>query len=159
MEIITESLITAREGLKRLEHMIYVTLKYTRTVDVIVNTLKRLTDIYELIFDALFRDLMISGAMGVEPKSPALKAKKVAEHYHDDPEMVKFFNFYKFLKTTINAEHHKREEFRRHVTLVVELEDSTVEVNIDNLEDCERFAKRFLSHAVKLVTKDDGKII
>ena len=159
MESITESLITAREGLKRLEHMIYVTLKYTRTVDVIVNTLKRLTDIYELIFDALFLHLMEKGVFATEPKSPALKANRVAEHYHDDPELIKFYTFYKFLKIILNSEHGKREEFRRHVTLVVNLEDSTAEVNIDNLENCEKFAKMFLTHSVDLVAKNNGKII
>ncbi len=33
---------SALQELKRADHLIYVTLKYTRTVDVIKNTIKRL---------------------------------------------------------------------------------------------------------------------
>ena len=44
-----ESLIEAREELKRLEHIIYVSLKYTRTVDVILNALKRMVSTYDFI--------------------------------------------------------------------------------------------------------------
>ena len=53
MEHINELMFEAREELKRLEHIIYVSLKYTRTVDVIINALNRLVEVYNLIIEAL----------------------------------------------------------------------------------------------------------
>ena len=38
----------ADEELKRADHMIYVTLKYTRTADVIHNILKRLINAFDV---------------------------------------------------------------------------------------------------------------
>ncbi|MEK7201541.1 MAG: hypothetical protein AAB737_02820, partial [Patescibacteria group bacterium] len=38
----------AKEDLKRADHSIYVTLKYTRTVDVIKNVIKRLINACDL---------------------------------------------------------------------------------------------------------------
>ena len=42
-----DSEFNADDELKRADHMIYVTLKYTRTADVIQNIIKRLTNAYE----------------------------------------------------------------------------------------------------------------
>jgi hypothetical protein len=48
-----EKMTESYEELKRVEHLIYVSLKYTRTVDVILNILNRMTDGYALMVDAL----------------------------------------------------------------------------------------------------------
>ena len=38
----TENLENAKEELKRIDHLIYVTLKYTRTVDVLLSVVERM---------------------------------------------------------------------------------------------------------------------
>jgi len=52
-------LLEAREELKRLEHIIYVSLKYTRTVDVIVNALTRMVSTFDLIIEAFLEKAKI----------------------------------------------------------------------------------------------------
>ena len=39
-----ESLENAKEELKRIDHLIYVTLKYTRTVDVLLSVVERMVN-------------------------------------------------------------------------------------------------------------------
>ena len=52
----------------------------------------------------------------------------------------------------MKAKYTKREEYRRHVTMIAELWDRTAEVNIDNLEDCfDKIAKEFLDHTETLL--------
>ena len=152
VEDIKDILFEAREELKRLEHIIYVSLKYTRTVDVIINALNRLVNIYDLIVEALLEKAKIDEKFIASfPKSPALRVKRIKEIYSEDKEMQKFLSFYAFLKRTLNLPHTKRREFRRHVTLVVEMDHSTAEVNIDNLTNCEKFAHNFLIYSKETI--------
>lgn len=147
MDYINELLLDAREELKRLEHIIYVSLKYTRTVDVILNALKRLLGIYDLIIEALLEKAKNENLITTLPKSPALGAKRLAEIYPEDEELQNYLSFYSFLKNVLKLPYSKRREYRRHVTLVVDLGDCTAEVNIDNLTNCEKFAHKFSIYA------------
>ena len=141
-----EYLLEAHEELKRLEHIIYVSLKYTRTVDVIVNALNRLLNVYDLIIEGFLEKAREAGTITALPKSPALRATTLAELYPEDTELQRYLKFYHFLKTVLKLPHKRREEYRRYVTLIVELECSTVEVDIDNLTSCEKFVHNFFRY-------------
>jgi hypothetical protein len=146
-EEMNEYLMEAREELKRLEHIIYVSLKYTRTVDVILNALNRLVDTYDLMIEAFLEKAKEEGLIDSLPKSPALRGTTLSKLYTEDEELQKYLKFYFFLKNILKLPYGKREEFRRHVTLIVELENSTAEMDIDNLTNCERFMHKFYTYA------------
>lgn len=146
-----EYLLEAREELKRLEHIIYVSLKYTRTVDVINNALNRMVSTYDFVVEAFLEKALEDKILDSMPKSPALKAKKLAELYPDDPLIQKNLHFYFSLRNILKSACQKRQEFRRHVTLIVALEDSTVEVEIDTLVNCEKFIHYFLNYAQRTI--------
>lgn len=151
MEHVQELVLDSREELKRLEHIIYVTLKYTRTVDVLVNALTRLVAIYDLLIEAYLEKAKIEQKVESLPKSPALRAKQLGGLYPADEVIQKNLIFYNFLKIMLNRPHFRREEFRRHVTLLVEFENSTGEVAIDHLVNCERFVHLFFKHSLKQI--------
>ena len=158
MEEHNEFLMEAREELKRLEHIIYVSLKYTRTVDVITNALKRIISTYDLIVEAFLYRAQEEGKIGDLGKSPALRANRLKKMFEEDAEMQKFLEFYTFLKIILNSSFRKREEYRRHVARLHDLENATVEVNIDNLVNCERFVHNFFNYAwqkIEGVIEDD----
>ena len=146
-----ENLLEAREELKRLEHIIYVSLKYSRTVDVLINALKRLVSIYEFIINAFLEKAQEEGKIEELPKSPARRGLKLGEIYGEDQILQSHLEFYAYLKTILKLPYERREEFRRHVTHIVELEKCTSEIEIDNLENMERFAGGFLKHAREVV--------
>ncbi len=142
-----EYLNEAREELKRVDHIIYVSLKYTRTVDVIRNALKRLVSAFDFIIDALLEYAKKKKKIKTAPRSPRLKSDLVREAYSTDEKILWYMNFYIFLRDILKAEYTKREEYRRHVTMVVKLWNRTAEINIDNLEDCfDKIAKGFLEY-------------
>jgi hypothetical protein len=59
-----------------------------------------------------------------------------------------------FLRELIKAEYTRREEYRRHVTMVVPLTGKrTAEIHIDNLETCQNIARRFFKHARELIER------
>lgn len=140
-------LLEAREELKRLEHIIYVSLKYTRTTDVIINALTRLVSVFDLIIEAFLEKAKEEGKIHALPKSPALRGTKLAEMYAEDLQMKKYMAFYGFLKMILKSSYNKREEYRRHVTVIVELDKCTTYVDIDSLINHERFVRHFLNYA------------
>lgn len=142
-----EYLIEAREELKRLEHIIYVSLKYTRTTDVLVNALTRLLSVYDLIIEGYLEDAKEKGLISALPKSPALRATNLAAMYSEDKDLQSYMCFYAYLKMILKLNYTKREEFRRHVTLIVELDKSTAEIDIDCLMNYEKYIRKFLHYA------------
>jgi hypothetical protein len=151
MSYSNEHLMEAREELKRLEHIIYVSLKYTRTVDVIRNALDRMIDMFDLIIEAFLEKAKEEGKIEHFPKSPAFRATKILEIYSEDKTLEKYLSFYSFLKNILKLQSYKREEYRRHVTLIVDLDKSTAEINIDNLVNCERYVHRFIGYAREVI--------
>ena len=146
-----EYLLEAREELKRLEHIIYVSLKYSRTVDILINALNRLVSVFDLIIEAFLEKAVQEEKLDSLPKIPALKAKKLSDLYPDDALIQKNLVFYSSLRNILKSPYQRRQEFRRHVTLVISMEDSTVEVEIDNLVNCEKFIHKFLFYARGLI--------
>ncbi len=142
-----EYLLEAKEELKRLEHIIYVSLKYTRTVDVIVNALNRLIGTFDMIIEAFLEKAREEGRLDALPKSPGLRATKVRELFPEDKEIARNLEFYAFIRSLLKAPHLRKQEYRRHVGLVVEMDRCTAEVNIDNLVNCQRFIHRFFTYA------------
>ena len=150
-----EILITAREELKRFEHTIHVTLKYTRTIDVLLNALERLVSTYDIIFEALLENAKDNHLIVEIPKSPSLRSSLLIKIYPEDKELLKFITFYTFIRDTSKAKYKKREEYRRHVTLVVDFKNRTAEIDIDNLETCENVSFQFFDYAREII---EGKL-
>ncbi len=150
-----ENLLEAREELKRLEHILYVSLKYTRTVDVLINALHRLISVFDLIILALLEKAQAEKRLETLPKSPALRGTTLRDIYPEDEQLQRYLTFYLFLRTVLKLPHKKRQEYRRHVTLVVEVDNSTVEIDSDNLLNCEKFVHRFLRYAYQKIEGEE----
>ncbi|MBI4151490.1 hypothetical protein HY496_00840 [Candidatus Woesearchaeota archaeon] len=142
-----EYLLEAKEELKRLEHIIYVSLKYTRTVDVIVNALHRLIGTFDLIMEAFLEKAREEGRIEAIPKSPGLRATKLRELYPEDKEIARYLEFYTFVRNLLKLPHQRKQEYRRHVGLIVDLDHAIAEINIDNLVNCEKFIHQFFRYA------------
>lgn len=149
-----ESFEKVREELKRIDHLVYVSLKYTRTVDVLRSVIMRLISAFDLGVDALLEYAKKRKKIDI-PNAPVMKAELVKELYKDDEEMIDYINFYMMLRQLIRAEYDKREEYRRHVTMISTISPgNTVEVKIDTLYDYYDTIKKFVDYLeIKLKLK------
>lgn len=117
----------AKEELKRADHSIYVTLKYTRTVDVIKNTIKRLISAFDISIDSLMEFLKSKKKIKEIPISKREKAKIIAKSV---PKIKEHIDTYLLLRKIDIANYSKREEYRKHVTLIAEITPQEIkEVN------------------------------
>ena len=147
-----ESYKQSLEEFKRVDHLFYVTLKYTRTVDVIRSVIERIISTYEHAIDSLLKCYKEEGIIGEIPKNPIGKATLIKEHCNED-KLCKYIENYLILRKIMREDYTKREEFRRHVTMVLEHEGKTMNIDIDLLKEYYDQTGEFLKYARQKVEK------
>ncbi len=137
----------AREELKRIDHLIFVTLKYTRTADIIrtilgkfILTLDHQTEKYYLV-------QLEKGKVKDVPPVPLVRMKKLETIYTKDPKVKDMVDFYVQLKAIYNADFKAKEEYRKNVTLVTKGK----EINIAMLKDYVETTKGYVNYIDELV--------
>jgi len=111
---------SAEEELKRADHLLYVTLKYTRNVDVIKNMIKRLINAYDFAVLEALKYLKIKNI----PDVPRMRMKLLAEKM---PQFNKEAKFYLLLKEIDAAPFKRKDEFRKNVTLITDIMNVNIE--------------------------------
>lgn len=143
-----EYLIEAHEELNRIEHIIYVSLKYTRTTDVLRNALLRFISYSDIILELIARKAVDAGHLDRFPRTPMIIAKRLEDY--PDEKIQKFVHFYQQLRLLLRTEYQSVNEYRRHVGMMYTLPKSSALVNIDSLESLEKFAIDVYQHTREL---------
>ena len=131
---------TAKGQLQRVDHLIYVTLKYTRTADVILNTIQRLIEAIHYIFDDILEVAKKKKMIDVLPRTSLEKAKLLEDKiFKNDKHVKNWIRLYRMLITISNATITGREEYRKNVTLIAD----KVEVNQERLMEFFNQTKEF----------------
>ena len=148
-----QSLQDAVEELKRVDHLIYVSLKYTRTVDVIINILNRMVDGYSYLVNALIAYGESEKKITDDPPTSAIeRAELVKTAFQDDIAIVDNMELYLLLRKLLRAKNVEREnEYRRHVTMKTIIEGREEIVNIDIITNYFLFQRDFLQKVQKLL--------
>lgn len=151
-----ESLSDAKEELKRVDHLIYVSLKYTRTADIFINTISRMIDAYNHMFDALLKYCVENKLIEEIPGSPIEKGKLIKELYKDDRQMLDNVDLYLMLRKIFRAKiHEKTQEYRRHVTMKVMVDNREEIINIDIITQYYLFQNDLFNKIKNLIIPPD----
>ncbi len=142
----------AVDELKRADHMIFVSLKYTRTCDVIKNIVERLINCFDFTFDYLIEHLKETHVVTEVPPARTKKVELLSDHFRNNAAFQEFMQFYLLLRRINKSEFTRRQEFRRHVTMSVILEDGAlVELNIDSIHEYYLKTKSFVDFAHDMI--------
>jgi hypothetical protein len=110
----------AKNELKRADHLLYVSLKYTRTADVIKSIIKRLISSFEFVFEETLNYLKEKKKIKAIPVSKRAKVDAI-HRYCKRLDIEEHLKLYTLLKEIDKADFGRREEFRKHVTLIAYL--------------------------------------
>jgi hypothetical protein len=126
-----EAIENAVEELKRVDHSIFVSLKYTRTVDVLINILIRMVDCYEFLFLALLKYALEHKIIGEIPSTPKEKVLLLKEIFKEQ-EIHDNVDLYLLLKAMLKSNYGKENEYRRHVAMraIVAGREEIININI-----------------------------
>ena len=143
-----EALSAAREELKRVDHLIYVSLKYTRTCDIFKSIIQRLIDSLDNSLLAMLQNLENEQKISEIPSQPGLRCNSIREHI-TDPKIDELIDFYLLLRQINRAEFTRFREFRRHVTMTVNLNGEDHEITIDKIMEYFKKTKECVEHVEK----------
>ncbi len=148
----SEVLQLAKQELNRADHSIAVSLKYTRTVDVIKSIVERLINTISFCLDELLEHAKAQKKISELPTLPRLKVEQIKKLYASDRTIIDFCDFYLLLRRIDKAKFSRAQEYRRHVTMTAFLDDgSSVEVTIDIISDYFERTKEFLNYVFRLI--------
>lgn len=141
-----ESLDLAKEEIKRADHLMYVSLKYTRTVDILKSIIERLINAFNFGIDALLKKKKVRDI----PTIPKIKLDLVRKNYPDE-DLNNFLQLYQLFREIDKASFDRAREYRRHVTMTAHLDDKEIEVTIDIIEDYYGKTKEFIEYVESIV--------
>ena len=127
------------------DHLMYVSLKYTKTCDVILNLLARWKCLIELCFDALLKDLVEKGKIPAMSTNPKQKVEFMKKYFKKDVVVQDVVPLYVFFKRVPDLKKTREGEFRKNVNLKVFVGTEVTEINMDKLGEYYEVVEKFVS--------------
>ena len=150
-----ESFDLAVQELKRVDHLFWVSLKYTRTVDVIKHVIDRLINCIGYGLEALLKYAKEKKLITAIPENAGLRCELLKKTFPENTESIEYINFYLMLRKLSKAEFTRREEFRRHVTMIATIDKGEiVEVSIDILKEYFDKTRNFIFFVKKIINEE-----
>ena len=103
--------------------LVFVTLKYTRTVDVIRTIIEKFIAALDFKIEDYYNHLFENGKVARIHPVALVRAKNLEKELPKDKTVKDIVDFYVHLKKVYNAEYRAKEEYRKNVTLVTHEED------------------------------------
>ncbi len=115
-----EDLDTAIGDLKRADHLLYVTLKYTRTTEVIKNIIKRLLGVYDLAVLDILEVAKRKGKLDNIPSLPVERISLLTKVFPRNKAIKDYVLLYFVMNSIRRSKYKSVEEYRKKVTLITE---------------------------------------
>lgn len=127
------------------DHLLYVSLKYTKTCDVILNLILRWKNMIELALEELIEKLKKQKKWKQVPEAPLAKLVQLKKIYADDPVISKVLGLYEMFRDIEKLDKVRENEFRKGVNLKVFYKGQPVDINLVTLVEYAELLERFIS--------------
>jgi len=131
------------------DHLMYVSLKYTKTCDVIVNLILRWTRMIETSMDILLESLLEKKKIKSIPDNPLQKIDILKKTFSKNKNMLEVFELFLMFRKINSLKTERIGEFRKNVTLKITFQGKEVLVNLEKLKQYAEILENFISE-VKL---------
>lgn len=127
------------------DHLLYVSLKYTKTCDVIINLLLRWKIMIELAMEKLVEDAKKAKKWKAVPDAPRAKLVQLKKIYASNALVSEVLGMYEMFKEIEGLEKVRENEFRKGVNLKINYHNETINVNLDKLKEYSIVLEKFIS--------------
>ena len=119
---------------KMAQHLFYVSMKYTKTCDVILNLLERWERLINVCIEILLK--LAKKAKKIKEIPTAPKARELAiRGVYKDEFITRIMTLYAFFRRLPQLEKLREHEFRKNVALRVIEEGRETVINLDKLKE------------------------
>ena len=127
------------------DHLLYVSLKYTKTCDVIVNLLSRWKNMIDKCMDRLVEKAKKDKKWKPIPDAPRAKLVQLKKIYKNSKEISDALQLYEIFRDIDTLEKIRESEFRKGVNLKVFYRDQIININLVQLKEYADILERFIS--------------
>ena len=127
------------------DHLLYVSLKYTKTCDVIMNLLLRWRKMIDTSIDALLRHSKKKNKKLSVPEASVAKVDLIKKIFKKDKNILKTLEFYEMLRKLESLRTERIGEFRKNVSLRIFYKGEIIEVNLEKLKEYADMLEKFIS--------------
>jgi hypothetical protein len=142
----------SKEELKRVDHLIYVSLKYTRTVDVLRNVLNRLLSSLDFSLTALLKKAVHEHSLPDIPDSFREKCDEARRVYAGSDQIVELISIYIFLKKLEKSDYKREQEYRRHVAMIAVVDGKEFRLDIDSVTERYKRIREIIESLEPIIT-------
>ena len=135
------------------DHLLYVSLKYTKTCDVILNLLARWKSMIELSFDTILEQAVENKKILSMPGSPKERIEFIKKYFKKNEAVQNVVPLYIFFKRVPDLEKKREGEFRKNVNLKVIEINKITEINLEKLKEYYDVVESFISEVKHILSK------
>lgn len=127
------------------DHLLYVSLKYTKTCDVIVNLILRWRRMIEISIEKILKHAKKKKKISSIPTSPLEKITIVKELFKKDKDFLEVIEMYEMFRKIGELREERIGEFRKNVNLRVFYKGKEININLEKLKEYTLKLEKFIS--------------
>lgn len=127
------------------DHLLYVSLKYTKTCDVIVNLILRWRKMIETSINEILKHAKKKKKISSIPSNPIGKIEKVRKLFKKDKNFLEVIDMYEMFRKIQELRKERIGEFRKNVTLKVFYQGKEININLEQLKIYAERLEKFIS--------------
>jgi len=127
------------------DHLLYVSLKYTKTCDVMVNLLIRWRKMIDVSIESLLNKAKKKKKIKLIPTNPVGKIEAMRKLFKKDENFQKVMDMYQMFRKIEDLRQERIGEFRKNVTLRVFYQGKEININLEQLKEYAEKLEEFIS--------------
>lgn len=127
------------------DHLLYVSLKYTKTGDVILNLIFRWRSLVSRCFEALLKAAQKKKKIKTVPSIPQQRIEVLKGLFKDNENVMKVIELYEFFYKIQGLDKNVEHEYRKNLTLNVFYKGAWTAINMDKLKEYNVLLESFIS--------------
>jgi hypothetical protein len=127
------------------DHLLYVSLKYTKTCGVIKNLILRWKRLIEISMDAILEKSEDEKKIPKVPENPVKKIEEMRRLFKKDKNMLEILDMYEMFIKIETLRTKRIGEFRKNVNLRIYYRGKEINVDLEKLKEYSERLEKFIS--------------
>jgi len=138
--------------LKSAQHLLYVSLKYTKTCDVIINLMYRWQQLISVSINKILEHSKKKKIISKVPATPVEKLDTTRDLFKREEIIQRTLDLYEFFRRLPKLEQIREHEFRKNVALKVIDKEQVIEINMEMLKSWNILIDDFIKFTRQLIS-------
>jgi len=127
------------------DHLLYVSLKYTKTCDVMVNLILRWKKMIDTSIESILKHAKKKKKISSIAASPLGKIEQIQNLFIRDKNLLEVIEMYEMFRKIEELRKERIGEFRKNVTLRVFYRGKEININLEQLKEYAEKLEKFIS--------------